>query len=376
VIMEENILIKKFATVSNEALNTKAQLENGDAGSIKDHTMRKCKACMDSDHGICTLEFKEQQSILFDFDGVQSLGLKPDESCFSIYLYDKDDESTQMKIKEKYPQHKFNFLAALTTKSFSLGHIGIEEKIGTPTMGTLGGHIRLNSDIYGLTCHHVVKDASHGQNVGVYKKEQAGLTWTPIGTLECSLAFDPHERQVETYDIALIKMTQSHNQQPDDCRSCEMATIDDLKHRRDEIQEIGDIKVQKKGSMTGETESIVAQLDFSGKITYKENGKDKCAVLLKAIQIKNDGQTPFAKQGDSGSIVYHRDESKKLVIGMFYALETTREGEKFAYAFPLQNAFEKLKGLYPDILGDATFGPNGNVKFTCHGEICQEAMTI
>ncbi|CAH1776576.1 unnamed protein product [Owenia fusiformis] len=355
-----------------EKITDEAIVTNAEFGNVMNEA-RQCEPCMDGNRGTCTLELEDQVSILFGFDGVKRVGLKPNETNFSIYLHDKDDDSTKMKIKEKYPQHKFNFRASPRTKSFSLGCAVMGERIGgTPTMGTLGGHISFNSNIYGLTCHHVVKGVPHGGAVGVYKNEQARITWDPIGTVECTIAHDHPGKQVETYDIALIKMAKP---QQDDCRSCETDTIDGLTQQRNENQAVGEITVHKKGAVTGETESIISDLRYAGKIPFEIDGITKDVTLLRAIQIKNDGPIPFAKKGDSGSIVYHRDDSKNLVIGMFYALETTDEGN-FAYAFPLQNALEKLKDMYPDILRDATFGPNGNVKFTCYGEICQEAMEI
>ncbi|CAH1797642.1 unnamed protein product [Owenia fusiformis] len=328
----------------------------------------RCKA--KTPKGICNLGKDEQLDMLLR-NGVESVRLGITDTNFSVYLKtngEKTFNELKMELGNDFPEHDFIFLSAGKKPIVSVC-AGKEIKIN-PGTGTLGGFLRFQEEYYGLTCCHVLKEWTDGI---VEMKDESTKEWKDIGFTDedkekAYIYYDYDEAKniyVLNYDLAVFKVTNQNrikkpgNENKNDC-CCELTPIPTTK-----ISE-----VEKTGSATGRRVGEVEEMVYHQIVKYPlKGGKENIDVALwDMIRIKNDNNC-FADKGDSGSIVFYKDQKKYFAIGMIHCIGEDDKGQ-YAYAFKLHNALSELQTKQTGALRDATFGSNGDVVFTCLGHIC------
>ncbi|CAH1780176.1 unnamed protein product [Owenia fusiformis] len=320
-----------------------------------------------------------EKKILRRIPYVKFYGMRED-GFYTIHIVDGYMDKAKSIIKKHIPGYRFNFVPWRKEERIQLlGCTGtplhIREKHNpTPEFifsqyGTLGGLASntIDQNVYALTASHVVtatRNPSLRQEFITWSKEDQS-DMCPIGRevpYQIPLILDPNDPldsivlsgdddyddgdddEEPQYDIALIQISDQHQDIKQQCEPCSKCCT-----RKPKIKELFEAKVTKLGSIPSNTNGKIVSLASGGEIET-DNKRAWCPNLV-VIRSETDDAT-FSEPGDSGTIVQiqngstpgdHSPSCYMIFAGWGVESSYNTWGCPVSLAFNLNDALDELK---------------------------------
>ena len=193
--------------------------------------------------------------------------------------------------------------------------------------GTLGAIVKRADNFYILSNAHVLASSGlgkKGDHIVYPGTDDGGKTTDEVATLRFFKPFKAGGSFVNTYDAALAQVGSQHL---DDIDWKILAATTPLRI----ADPVRGMKVIKRGRTSGDTESVVRDIDFRIQVQY-----DGLGVIGFTGQVRCD---TYTRPGDSGSIVVAKDSG--AIVGLHFAgspsgsvftpIRTVMEGLQFKF---------------------------------------------
>ncbi|CAH1801938.1 unnamed protein product [Owenia fusiformis] len=338
----KNRKIKQSKVCRDYDLKTKRKINSKRVRSVKTMTF-------------CDLTDAEENE-LFKMGGVQSVSLDIESGRYIIRFYDDPQSKIQKRIESHADlgKHKFIFKNLL------------DDGVYSATKGTVGCFVKFDnsSPWYAATNKHVFSFGEEGtpahsgsvQNNQLHLKEKGVIQ----GFIDACEVNTDDQDTLFTYDLALVQLHEElHPTVECQCKWPYFSNKEELVDQLSRIRN-GDASVFKHGLTTGATEGNAPELVSHSIETFDVGGIEKQIDIFHSLKISSaNAEEAFMKPGDSGALVYLKDNEQRGIIAMCYIY---KDDGKSCLAFPFANALNALLNKYEQ--------PTTDVKIHCGGKIC------